>query len=282
MKNIQIILNEAIAFLQKNGIANSRVTAETLLAFVLKISVSDLYLKREQVVTNVDFDKFHELLLRRSKKEPLDYILGEINFFGCKFLVNSNVLIPRQETEILVDKVSDILKKEDLKGKTIFDICCGSGCIGISLKKKFNDLKIYLSDISKNALLVAKENAKKNSVNVFFKEGDLLNPFDNLKADYIVCNPPYISNEEFLTLDDDVALFEPKIALVAKDKGLEFYKRIEKDIFKYLNRGAKLFFEIGYMQKDDILKIFSSKKWKNGQVIDDFSNKNRFFFVEIE
>lgn len=282
MNNIQFLLNKSISFLEIKGIKNARISSEYLLSHILKINKSDLYLHSDRFVSFDKEKEFNELINRRSKNEPLDYILGEINFYGCNFILNSNVLIPRQETEILVDMITNQLKLEDTNNKILFDICCGSGCIGISLKKKLENLKVYLSDISKNALNVAKKNAERNGVKVFFKNGNLLDPFKNLKADYIVCNPPYVSEEEFITLDDDVKNYEPKEALVAKDKGLEFYIRIEKEIFKFLNPKGKLFFEIGYMQKDDILNIFSTKKWKNKKVYQDFSGKSRFFFVEIE
>ncbi len=282
MNNTGFILNKAIRFLEKKSIKNAKVSAEYLLSHILQINKSDLYLHSDKLISEKLEEEFNQLINRRAKKEPIDYILGEINFYGCNFLINTNVLIPRQETEILVDLLSKVLEKENIKNKILFDICSGSGCIGISLKKKFKDLKVYLSDISKNALIVAKLNAKKNNVNVFFKNGNLLKPFTNLKADYIVCNPPYVSQKEFLNLDEDVKSFEPKKALIAKDEGLEFYKKTEKEIFKFLRPKAKLFFEIGYKQKNDILNIFSSKKWKNKKVFQDFSGKNRFFFVEIE
>lgn len=282
MNNILYILKNASAFLENEGIKNAKISAEYLLCHCLKINKNDLYLNWDKLISENDEKKFNEFVSRRAKNEPLDYILGEVNFYGCKFLVNSNVLIPRQETEILVDSITNLLSKEDVNNKILFDICTGSGCIGISLKKKFNNLKVYLSDISKKALNVAKKNSEINNVEVFLKNGDFLKPFINLKADYIVCNPPYVSEEEYLILDDDVRNYEPKRALVAKDKGLEFYKKIEKEIFNFLNPKAKLFFEIGYAQKDDILNIFSAKKWKNPKVIQDFSHKNRFFFVEIE
>ena len=196
--------------------------------------------------------------------------------------MDKNVLIPRVETEILVDLIAQKLGEENLDNKVLFDICTGSGCIGIALKKRFPKLKVFVSDISKKALNMAKINAEKNDVNIFFKLGDLFTPFKNLKADFIVSNPPYVSEEEFMYLEKEVKTFEPKKALIAKDSGLEFYKRIEKKIFQYANKNAKLFFEIGYTQKKDIINIFSSEKYVSKQVIKDFSKKDRFFFVEIE
>ncbi|EKE20505.1 MAG: N5-glutamine S-adenosyl-L-methionine-dependent methyltransferase, partial [uncultured bacterium] len=264
------------------SIDNAKDSAEYLLCFVLKTAKSHLYIQQDIPISQSQESEFFQLINRRSKNEPIDYIIGEKSFYNCSFLLNSNVLIPRQETEILVDFAAEVLKKENIENKILFDICSGSGCIGISLKKKFENLKVYLSDISQKAIELAKQNAKKNNVKVFFKHGDLLKPFKSLKADYVICNPPYVSIDEYDELDADVKNFEPKIALSAKDKGLEFYKKIEKRIFKYLNPKAKLFFEIGYMQKENILDVFSSEKWKNKHVYQDFSGKNRFFFVEIQ
>ena len=151
-----------------------------------------------------------------------------------------------------------------------------------SFKKRFPKLKVFAVDISKKAIKIAKKNAHLNGVNIIFKIGDLLDPLEDIRADVIISNPPYVSEIEFKSLDEDVKNFEPKKALIAKDSGLEFYKKIEKQIFKYTKPKAKLFFEIGFSQKKDVLKIFSDKKYVLKQVIKDFSKKDRFFFVEIE
>ncbi|NGX28516.1 MAG: Release factor glutamine methyltransferase [Candidatus Anoxychlamydiales bacterium] len=282
MDTILNLLKSATSFLEKKGIKNAKVSANFLLGHVLKIKANDLALYSETKVSKKEIEQFKGLIERRAKNEPLEYILEKIDFYGCKLFINSDVLIPRQETEILVEMIAKKLEKESLEGKTLFDICTGSGCIGIALKKRFPKLKVYLSDISKKALDIAKKNAKKNGVNVFFKEGDLFLPFTNLKADFIICNPPYVSEEEYRSLDKDVYGFEPEIAISAKDKGLEFYKRIYNQIFDYANKGAKAFFEIGQNQGDDILNIFTSNKCKNKKVYQDYSSKERFFFVEIE
>ncbi|NGX62633.1 MAG: Release factor glutamine methyltransferase [Candidatus Anoxychlamydiales bacterium] len=280
--SILSLIKSAILFLEKQNIQNAKNSAEVLLSDILKIKKNDLYLYYENKVSKKDIEKFQKLIFKRSKKEPLEYILKKIDFYGCSLEVNKHVLIPRVETEILVDLIAQKLETENLDNRVLFDICTGSGCIGIALKKRFPKLKVFVSDISKKALNVAKINAKKNLVNIFFKLGDLLTPFKNLKADFIVSNPPYVSEEEFMHLDEDIKTFEPKKALIAKDSGLEFYKKIEKKIFQYANKNAKLFFEIGYTQKKDIINIFSSEKYVSKQVIKDFSKKDRFFFVEIE
>ncbi|NGX32651.1 MAG: Release factor glutamine methyltransferase [Candidatus Anoxychlamydiales bacterium] len=281
-KDVLSVLKSAIEFLDDKNIKNAKISAETLLAHVLKIKKSDLFLNFDKTLLNEELKSFEKLIQRRSKKEPIEYIIGKIDFYGCEIIVDKNVLIPRVETEILVDLICKKLEKENLDGKILIDICTGSGAIAIALKKRFPKLKVYGVDISKKALEIAEKNAYLNDVNILFKKGDLLSPFENIRADFIVSNPPYVSETEFKTLDDDVKSFEPKIALVAKKSGLEFYKKIEKQIFKYTKPKTKLFFEIGCSQKNDVLNIFSDKKYVLKQVIKDFSKKDRFFFVEIE
>lgn len=280
--DVQAILRAAIFILEKNKIKNAKLSCATLLSYVLKIKKNDLYLYFDKIVLKEEETIFKALIQRRAKNEPLEYIIGKVDFYGCTLFVDRNVLIPRVETEILVDLIAKKLRQENLKNKILFDVCTGSGAIGIALKKKFPSLKVFVSDISEEALKVAKKNAKTNGVNIFFKRGDLLAAFRNLKADFIVSNPPYVSEKEFEGLDEDVKNFEPKISLIAKDEGLEFYKKIEKEIFNFSKPKAKLFFEIGYKQKRQVLKIFSSKKYVLKEVIKDFSKKDRFFFVEIE
>jgi release factor glutamine methyltransferase len=278
----KILLSKVISFLKNKNVSNAKISAEYIFCHVLKIKKNDLFFYLEKEIKIEDGKKILRLIQRRAKKEPLDYIIKNQEFYNLNLMINKNVLIPRVETEILVDLISKKLSCENLDGKILFDICTGSGCIGLALKKRFPKLKVFLSDISKKALQVAKTNAKKNDLNVFLKNSDLFCKFRNIKADFIVCNPPYVSKEEFLNLDFEVKNFEPKIALIAKDRGLEFYRRIEKESINYLNPHGRLFLEIGYRQKNDILNIFSDKKWKNKNVFQDFSNKDRFFFVEIE
>jgi len=280
--DIQSILKWAILYLEKNGIKNPKISAERLLSDIVKIKKSDLFLHFNKTILAEDLKKFKKFIYKRSKKEPMEYIIGKIDFYGCEILVNRNVLIPRVETEVLVDYITNKLKKEDLEDKILFDICAGSGAIAIALKKRFPKLKVICSDISKKALDVAKKNAKLNKVNIFFKRGNLFKPFKNVKADFIVSNPPYVSEIEYDSLDYEVKNFEPKKALIAKDSGLEFYKKIEREIFKYTKPNAKLFFEIRFNQKKNVLDIFSDKKYLLKDVIKDFSKKDRFFFVEIE
>ena len=219
---------------------------------------------------------------RAVKGEPFEYITGQVSFYHCNISVTPDVLIPRPETEILVDMACKYLKTQDLIGKTAWDLCTGSGCIGIAVKKSCPDLGVSLSDISDKALAVASKNAQENSCLVEFVHGDFLKPFKDCKADFIFCNPPYIAFKEYLTLDPSVKDFEPKEALLGGEDGLAFYKRLKEDLPSYLNRGAKIFLEIGMGQGNALLDLFSAHPWKGARIEKDWAGHDRFFFLEFE
>lgn len=211
---------------------------------------------------------------------PVAYITGAVPFCGCTILVNPSVLIPRPETEFLVETVCSILgNSSSLK---IADICTGSACIAIALKKKLPLLEVVATDISFEALLLAQKNALKNEVKLEFFQGDLQQALPERKFSAIVCNPPYISEKEYEELDPSVRFFEPKSALTGKNDGLEFYERLEAVLPPFLDKGAKLFFEMGESQGDKLMRIFNAPCWKMKKVVTDFCNKERFFFLEFE
>lgn len=277
MKTILDILNASADYLQKKGISNSRRQAEDLLCDLFDFDRLKLYVEFERPLTEQELTLCRERLIRRSKGEPLAYIHGSTEFFGCKIKVSPAVLIPRQETEILVDKIANHLKNENLQNKVLWDICCGSGCIGIALKKKFPDLKVTLSDISVDALKIAKENAKINQVEVDLVQGNLLEPFQGNKAHFIVCNPPYISEEEYNKLEREVKEFEPTLALLGGKSGHEFYEYFAKNLSSFLHPEAKVWFEIGYDQGEIVKKLFHSKKVLLEK---DFAGVDRFLWTE--
>jgi release factor glutamine methyltransferase len=276
------VLGLSVAYLKEKRVPSPRLAAETLLAHVLGKKRVDLYMQFECPLEEEELGLFRLLLKRAAALEPIEYITAETEFYGCLLKVSNKVLIPRPETEILVDKASEILEKDDLEGKVLFDVCTGSGCIGLSLKKKFPKLSAVLSDVSPEALEIAKENGNKNNLDVSFLEGDFLNPFDGKKADYVFCNPPYVTEGEYEGLDPSVKGYEPKLALVGGESGLVFYERLERELPSYLNPGAKVFLEIGFTQGESLKKVFSAPLWKNKQLIADFAGHDRFFFLEIE
>jgi release factor glutamine methyltransferase len=275
-------LNLGYDLLKKNDILDYKKNAAILLGHLLNLKRYDLLLNLKKEINKKKIKKYFFYLNQNLRNKPIEYITKQVDFYNLDLFINENVLIPRVETELLVDLAVKEIKKTDYKNKILFDVCSGSGAIGLSIKKTIPDLNVYLSDISDKALYVSKKNAKKNDVNVFFKKGDLLRPFKNLKADFIICNPPYISEDEYNNLDLSVKDYEPKLALIAKNRGLEFYQKLEKELLNHLNPCSKVFFEIGYMQKNDILNIFSNKIWKNKKIIRDYSNNDRFFFLELD
>lgn len=282
MKTLLEVLKLATAHLQQKGIQNPRRQAEDLISDALDVSRIILYLEFERPLTDPELSRLRERLARRAKGEPLQYINGKLNFFDCDIHVTPDVLIPRQETEILVDKIANSLSKHDLNGKVLWDICCGSGCIGIALKKRFPQLKVTLSDISSAALDVARKNAEVNGVEVNFVEGDMLVPFIGQEAHFLVCNPPYIAEHEFAKLDIEVRNHEPRLALIGGKSGLEFYERLAQDLKKVLVSNASVWFEMGSGQGSQLTQLFQGLPWRTCRVEQDWAGHDRFFFLEFE
>jgi|694.fasta_scaffold115699_3 release factor glutamine methyltransferase len=276
------ILNLSIEYLQRKGIAQPRRQAQDLICDTLGMERMQLYMEYDRPLMEKELELLRENLARRARGEPLQYIHGEVKFFECNLLVTPDVIIPRQETELLVEKIVAQLQQEDLQNKILLDLCAGSGAIGIALKKKFPLLKVILSDISPKALAIASENGKRNGVEVEFLEGDLLAPFEGRKAHYLVCNPPYISEQEFPLLQPEVRNYEPKTALVAGPTGYEIYTRLTNEMKPYLVPGAKIWFEIGAGQGEGIKRLFQAPWWKRMEVESDLAGHDRFFFLEIE
>lgn len=282
MQSVLDILNLCTQYLQKRGIAGARRQAEELLCDALQTNRLKLYLDFERPVTQAELDKCRTYLNRRAQGEPLAYIHGFVEFYGCHLKVTPAVLIPRQETEILADKIVKQLMKEPVEGKVLWDICCGSGCLGIAIKKQLPGLTVVLTDLSLEAVEIAKENAKANQVDVEVLQGDLLVPFKGHKAHYVVCNPPYIAESEYEKLDPEVRRYEPKLALVGGVKGTEVYEQLAQELPHYLTPSAKIWFEIGYQQGDKIKNLFKGPNWKSQQVENDWAGHSRFFFLESE
>ena len=208
---------------------------------------------------------------------PLQYIIGNVDFYGLNFIVNENVLIPRFETELLVEKTISYINRYFTNDLKIVDLGTGSGCIAITLSKKLN-VEVDAVDISPSALEVAKKNNIINNTNVNFYLGNMLEPLSK-KYDVIISNPPYIAYDEEIM--DIVKNNEPVIALYADNNGLYYYEEIIKNCKNYLNENGLLAFEIGYMQASSIKKL--AKKYLNKEAIieKDYSNKDRFAFIKL-
>ncbi|MBI2810028.1 MAG: peptide chain release factor N(5)-glutamine methyltransferase [Candidatus Melainabacteria bacterium] len=278
MKTLGEVLTLTVDFLKDKKVARHRRVAEELIGHALKLKRMDIYMQFDRPMAETELESLRALLKRAVKGEPVEYIIGHVQFYHCQIAVNPDVLIPRPETELLVDQAC----RQLTESKTVWDICTGSGYIAIALKKAHPHLTVVASDISEKALELAKANAAMNEVEVELLLGDLLAPFAGRKADAVLCNPPYISSKEYLTLDRSVLDFEPKGALVGGEDGLEFYRRLEKDLPAYLNPQAKIFFEIGTGQGNALLSLFSGGRWKGGRVEKDWAGHDRFFFLEFE
>lgn len=268
MKSLGEIIKLSQQFLEERGISRGKRVAEEIIAHVLGFNRMDLYLQFDKPLVEQELISIREMIRRCGKNEPLEYVMGVVEFFGCQIKVNPNVLIPRPETEILVEKIA-----KRAKSGVLWDLCTGSGCIGIALKKANPELEVTLSDISKEALEQAGENARLNGVKVTLLQSDLLSAFQNQKADWIVCNPPYVSEGEYQMLEPSVKNFEPKLALVGGVRGTENYERLAKSLPLHLNQGAEYFFEIGSFQKVALQQIFP-----DCQIENDWAGHPRFLF----
>lgn len=222
-------------------------------------------------------DKLEDGIKRLNNGEPVQYIVGNVDFYGYKINVNKNVLIPRFETEELVFKTINLIKKNLNENIKVLDIGTGSGCISMALKKEIPGLDITAVDISEDALVVAKNNALENNCEINFIKSDLFNNIDD-KYDLIISNPPYISYDEQIM--DIVRKNEPHLALYAKNNGLYFYEEIIKNSSNYLNDKNIIAFEIGYLQANEIKKM-AHKYYPNSNIIieKDMQEKDRFVFI---
>jgi len=276
MPSIHTLAHHATDYLRSKGVARARYVAEGLLAKLLKTNPLEFYLGNNSVIKGEMFDTYLTWIKRRGRGEPFEYIVGEIDFFDCRLRTTHGVFIPRQETEILATLILEEIS--GMERGILWDLCTGSGCLGLSLKKKRPDLKVTLSDLYEGPIACAKHNATENTLDVTIVQGDLLAPFSGDKADIIVCNPPYVTEKEYALLENSVRLYEPKEALVG---GLSYYVSLAKELPAYLNPGAKVFFEIGKDQGRDLHQIFNKGCWRRRQCRKDWAGHDRFFSLEF-
>lgn len=264
------LLEEGKKTLETAGILEAELDAWYLLSDTISIDRTKFLVDRNDP-KELDHDlleQYRSRLKKRAMRIPLQHILGIQEFMGIEFLVNGKVLIPRQDTEVLVEEV---LKE---KGGTVLDLCTGSGCIAVSLAKLGHFQQVDAADISVDALDIAKENAKRAGVQVRFYQGNLFETITQ-KYDIIVSNPPYIPKEVIETLEPEVKKYEPYQALYGPNHGLYFYETISKFAVDFLNSDGKIFYEIGYDQAEAVCTILERNKYKEIEVIADLSGKNR-------
>ncbi len=273
------LLNWTTQYLEEKEFENSRLNVEMMLAHVLGFKRVDLYLNFDRPLTPEELANFKILLKRRTAHEPLQYVLGEAEFMGLPFKVRPGVLVPRPETELLVDKVLELTGQFD-HPCSVLDVGTGSGNIPLSLASMAPDLTIVTTDISQDAIVIAKENAELLGVadRVTFLHHDALKPWPmeyNLYFDVIVSNPPYVSRTEFDNLPLEIKHFEPEIALLAGEEGLDFYKQFLEISKSLLKENGTLFFEIGETQANVLIDLYSSHGFSECHVHKDLADKDR-------
>lgn len=273
-ENMQL-LSQSVDYIEKNGVENPKLEAEYIFSHVLKTNRLTLTLDFTRKITEEEKKLIKEMIIKRAKdKKPLQYILGEEEFFGYKFKVDERVLIPRPETELLVEQC--ILLMSDVKTPFILDIGAGSGAISVTLGKEIPDSKVLGVDISDGALEVANENRELNSVkNVKFIKSDVFQKVNYKAFDMIVSNPPYIPEREYAELMHEVKKHEPKLALTASDEGLYFYKLISREAVNYLKSGGVLAFEVGHNQAQNVKKMMEENKFENVLIVKDYHQIER-------
>ena len=257
---IQKLLNWIVEYFTEKGIDSARLSGELLLAGVLSLKRIELYTQFDKVVGKEQLEKLHELVKRAGQGEPIAYLVGRTEFYSLEISVNRGCLIPRPETELLVERAVEFLRGRGGR-QLVCDLCTGSGCIAVAIAKNFEDAQIIATDICDDALSVAAGNVEKHGLEGRIKLlcGDLFEPIiphlDEGKFDLIVCNPPYVSSVEFAALDKKVKDYEPRKALFAGADGLDVYRRIFEKVEQFLKPQAALMLEIGYRQGQAVREL---------------------------
>lgn len=276
MSSIKALLDYGRECLEASGNEYAKYERKVILEHVTGRNYMYMLMNGDEEVSSEEETLYKQLITRRCEHYPLQYLLGYAHFMDYTFYVDENVLIPRNDTEILVETVNslydDVSSGRD--NVRILDLCCGSGCIGISVKLYHNDCRLTLSDISEKALAIAKRNAEKYNIDVTFNCGNL---FDGItdKYDIIVCNPPYIVSDIIKTLMPEVRDYEPHIALDGGGDGLDYYRHIVNDCERFLDEKGYIFFEIGYDQGAEVSKLLKDNGFSDVTLRKDYAGMDR-------
>lgn len=273
-------LTKGYDILKKENIDTYMLDTNLLLGKVLNKDKLFIMLNRDSEISNDEIEEYFNLINLRKEKMPIKYILGECEFMGLNFNIKKGVLIPRGDTEILVENALEKIKNNDYIN--IADICCGSGAIGISVGKILNNTNVYCCDISKVACDVTLENINKFNLQDRVKvyKSDLLHEAieNKRKFDVVLSNPPYIEKKVIPELMEDVKNYEPYIALCGGEDGLDFYRKITKQSLNVLNKNGIIGFEIGYNQKEDVSNILLENGFQSVKCIKDLAGMDRVVF----
>ncbi|HEX9005944.1 MAG TPA: peptide chain release factor N(5)-glutamine methyltransferase [Bacteroidota bacterium] len=253
------VLEWTKGYLAEKGIGNARLEAEWMLCEILGLDRVGLYVNFDKPLTPAELAHFRGMVARRARREPLQYILGTQEFMGLEFEVAPGVLIPRHDTEVLVEEAV----RRCGNARKVLDIGVGSGCIAVSLARLIPDAEIAGVEQSTEALAIARRNAERNGVAVSLHEGSLFEPFAGERFDLIVSNPPYIPTGDLAGLQPEVREFEPRGALDGGPDGLDFYRLIVPAAPDYLNPGGWLLLEVGIGQAEEVVKLFDNAGFKD-------------------
>ncbi len=272
---VQRILTWTTNFFTSQKLPDARLSAELLLARVLDCRRVDLYLQFERILTTEERESYRGFVKRRAEHEPVQYILQETEFMGVPFRVSPAVLIPRPETELLVDFIL-----EDFRGAgpvKILDVGTGSGCIAVSLAKLLPESRVWAVDKSAEALAIARKNARALEAEVEFIEQDIFEDQATLPADFqvVVSNPPYVSEQDWAHLEPEVARYEPRMALYGGGDGLDFYRRFTGRIDNLLASEGRVYLETGYNQAEDVAEMLRQHNYQT-EIKADLNRIHRF------
>lgn len=265
------------ARLLEKGIDNARFDADLLLAGVLDVSRDRLYLDRDLNLSGQEEADYRGVILRRAEHEPLQYILKSQDFMGLSFCVDERVLIPRADSELLVEKWLELVRLEDGQERDqlikVVDLCTGSGALAISMAHYYPKVEMVGTDLSHDALDVARENARRLGVSVQWRQGDFVRPIQGERWDYIITNPPYVSAEEYCQCAPEI-FREPSIAFLGGQDGLDFYRKLAEETRVLLNSQGKVLMEIGWQQANSVCEIFRMRGFET-QVFSDLAGHDR-------
>lgn len=277
----QKLLNWITDYFTDSNIDSPRLSAELLLSHILRMERIELYMHFDRRVDKTSLDKLHQLVKRAAESEPVAYLVGKTEFYSMQIKVTSDCLIPRPETELLVERAIDLLRSRS-GTQHVCDLCTGSGCVAVAIAANFPNAKITATDICDAALAVAADNVAKHDLTsrVRLLCGDLFEPIieglDKTAFDLIVCNPPYVTTAEYAKLDRNVKDYEPEIALHAGEDGLDTYKRIIDQVDQHLCADSALILEIGYAQGPAVEELLQKAGcFSDIKIEKDFHNNDR-------
>ena len=278
-------IQKSAEFLARKKIEPARLQAELLLASILKLPRMKLYLNFDRVLTMLEVDSLRDAVRRRGQHEPTQHIIGSACFCGTEFTINRNALVPRPETELLAEAGWSFLSTHNSESLTALDIGTGTGCIAITLVIKCPNLSVLASDISFEALDLAKQNATIHNVGqrIEFIQSNAFGALPSIqKFDLIISNPPYIPTSEIETLQPEVREFDPHVALDGGADGLDFYRRFALEAMPFLKPHGKIMLEFGDGQADAVREIFENQNWIVEAINEDYTRQPRIFIAKLQ